>query len=73
MVHDLSPLHYDDEGQLPPWIDEIVERAALVLTPSEFTASELQKHFGVAEQRIRIIGGHRCWGRGPRCRSPPKS
>jgi glycosyltransferase involved in cell wall biosynthesis len=57
MVHDLSPLHYDDEGQLPPWIDEIVERAALVLTPSEFTASELQQHFGVAEQRIHIIGG----------------
>ena len=57
MVYDLSPLHYDDEGQLPPWIDEIVDRAALVLTPSAFTASELQKHFGVAEQRIQIIGG----------------
>ena len=57
MVHDLSPLHYDDEGQLPPWIDEIVEHAALVLTPSAFTASELQKHLGVPEQRIRIIGG----------------
>ena len=21
MVHDLSPLHYDDEGQLPPWVE----------------------------------------------------
>ena len=69
MVHDLSPLHYDDEGQLPPWIDEIVERAALVLTPSEFTASELQKHFGVAEQRIRIIGGAPVLEARPRCRS----
>jgi glycosyltransferase involved in cell wall biosynthesis len=57
MVHDLSPLHYDDEGQLPPWIDEIVERAALVLTPSAFTASELQRHLGVEEQRIQVIGG----------------
>jgi glycosyltransferase involved in cell wall biosynthesis len=57
MVHDLAPLHYDDEGQLPPWVEEIVERAALILTPSAFTASELQKHLGVAEQRIQIIGG----------------
>ena len=57
MVHDLAPLHYDDEGQLPRWIDEILERAVVVLTPSAFTASELQKHFGVAEQRIQIIGG----------------
>jgi glycosyltransferase involved in cell wall biosynthesis len=57
MVHDLSPLHYDDERQLPPWIHEIVERAALVLTPSAFTASELQRHFGVEEQRIQVIGG----------------
>jgi glycosyltransferase involved in cell wall biosynthesis len=57
MVHDLSPLHYDDEGQLPPWIDEILERAALILTPSAFTASELQKHLGVSEQRIQVIGG----------------
>jgi glycosyltransferase involved in cell wall biosynthesis len=57
MVHDLSPLHYDDEGQLPPWIDEIVERAALVLTPSAFTALELQKHLDVPEHRIQVIGG----------------
>lgn len=57
MVHDLSPLHYDDEGQLPPWIEEIVERAALVLTPSAFTGFELQKHLGVAEERIQIVGG----------------
>jgi glycosyltransferase involved in cell wall biosynthesis len=57
MVHDLSPLHYDDEGELPPWIHEIVERAALLLTPSAFTASELQRHFGVEEQRIRVMGG----------------
>ena len=22
-MHDLSPLHYDDEASLPPWMDEI--------------------------------------------------
>jgi glycosyltransferase involved in cell wall biosynthesis len=57
MVHDLSPLHYNDEGELPPWIDEMVERAALVFTPSAFTASELRRHLGVPEDRIRVIGG----------------
>src|SRR5438128_12138072 len=30
-VHDLSPLHYDDEGSLPPWMDEIVDRASMLL------------------------------------------
>lgn len=57
MIHDLSPLHYDDEGELPPWLDEIVERAALLLTPSAFTASEVHRHLGVPEERIRVIGG----------------
>ena len=57
MVHDLSPLHYDDEGTLPPWIDEIAERAELLLTPSAFTASELHRHLNVPRERVHIIGG----------------
>jgi glycosyltransferase involved in cell wall biosynthesis len=56
MVHDLSPLQYDDEGELPPWIDEIVGRAAFLLTPSAFTASELHRHFAVPPDRVRVIG-----------------
>jgi glycosyltransferase involved in cell wall biosynthesis len=56
MVHDLSPLHYDDEGELPPWTDEIVARAALLLTPSAFSAAELHRHLGVPRERVRIIG-----------------
>src|SRR5919204_201186 len=56
-VHDLAPLVYDDEGVLPPWVDELVERAALLLTPSAFTADELARHFDVAPDRIRVIGG----------------
>jgi glycosyltransferase involved in cell wall biosynthesis len=56
MVHDLSPLHYDDEGELPPWIDEIVGRAAFLLTPSVFTAAELHRHLAVPRERVRVIG-----------------
>jgi len=57
MVHDLSPLHYDDEGTLPPWIKEIAERAELLLTPSAFTADELHRHLNVPRERVHIIGG----------------
>jgi glycosyltransferase involved in cell wall biosynthesis len=57
MVHDLSPLHYDDEGTLPPWIEEITQRAALLLTPSAFTASELVRHLSVPRERVFVIGG----------------
>ena len=56
-IHDLAPLRYDDEGQLPPWGDEMVERASLLLTPSAFTASELGSHFGVPPERICVVGG----------------
>jgi glycosyltransferase involved in cell wall biosynthesis len=55
-VYDVSALHYDDEGALPPWMDEITRRAALLLTPSSFTATELHEHFGVARSRIHIFG-----------------
>jgi glycosyltransferase involved in cell wall biosynthesis len=56
MVHDLAPLHYDDEGELPPWTNEIVERAAFILAPSAFTAGELRRHFAVSRERVRVIG-----------------
>jgi glycosyltransferase involved in cell wall biosynthesis len=57
MVHDLAALHYDDESAFPPWTDDIVRGARLLLTPSAFTASELTRHFQVAPSRIRVIGG----------------
>ena len=56
-VHDVSCLCYDDEGSLPPWITDITQRAALLLTPSAFTAAELHEHLGVARERIRVFGG----------------
>jgi glycosyltransferase involved in cell wall biosynthesis len=56
-VHDLSVFHYDDEGEPPPWLEEIVERASLLLTPSAFTATELHRHFGLPAERVRVFGG----------------
>jgi glycosyltransferase involved in cell wall biosynthesis len=56
-VHDLSPLHYDDEGVLPPWLGEIAERALFLVTPSAFTAAELHRHLGVPPERVRVFGG----------------
>jgi glycosyltransferase involved in cell wall biosynthesis len=56
-VHDLSPLHYDDEGTLPPWMGEIVQRAELFLTPSNFTANELNTQLSIPHERIRVFGG----------------
>jgi len=56
-VHDLSPLHYDDEVALPPWLGEIAERASLLLTPSGFTAGELHRQLGVPPERVRVFGG----------------
>jgi glycosyltransferase involved in cell wall biosynthesis len=55
-IHDVSPLVYDDEGSMPPWFDEVLERAALMLTPSAFTAGELTRRCGVAPERIRVFG-----------------
>lgn len=56
-IHDLSPLHFDDEVPFPPWLDEVIGGARLLLTPSRFTAGELMKHFGVEAPRIRVFGG----------------
>jgi alpha-1,3-rhamnosyl/mannosyltransferase len=56
-VHDLAPLRFDDEGSLPPWAEESVGRAELVLCPSRFAASELQSLLGVAEEKLHVIGG----------------
>jgi len=56
-VHDLAPLRYDDEGSLPPWARESVDRAKLVLCPSRFAASELHSLLAVPEEKLHVIGG----------------
>ncbi len=53
--HDLSPLHFGDEGTLPPWTQEIADRAELLFCPSRFTASELGRELGVPHERIRVV------------------
>ena len=55
-VFDLAPLRYDDEGTLPPWFDEVIARAELLLTPSAFSASELTSLRGVPPERMRVFG-----------------
>jgi glycosyltransferase involved in cell wall biosynthesis len=56
-VHDITPLLYADEMSPPQWFPEIVERASLLLTPSAFTAAELQKHLSIPAERICVFGG----------------
>lgn len=53
--HDLSPLHFPDEGSLPPWVPDVARRAERVLCPSSFTASELERHLRVPRERIRVV------------------
>lgn len=53
--HDLSPLHYPDEGSLPPWAQEIAERAEMLICPSAFTAHELERELGVERGRIAVV------------------
>ncbi|MGZ4354210.1 MAG: glycosyltransferase family 4 protein [Gaiellaceae bacterium] len=55
-VYDLAPLRFHDEGSLPPWAAESVERAELVLCPSRFAASELHELLGVPEEKLRVVG-----------------
>lgn len=52
-VHDLPPLRFDDEGELPRWAAESARRAALVLCPSAFAAGEVAELLGV--ERVRVV------------------
>lgn len=67
-VHDLAPLHFDDEGPLPPSTAELVGRAALCICPSEFTASELESQLAVPRDRIRVVPN----GPGQQVAPPPE-
>lgn len=54
-IHDLAALCFDDEGQAPPWLEQIARRAHRIVTPSRFTAGELTDRLDVAPERIRVI------------------
>lgn len=48
-VHDLAPLRFSDEGELPPTARFEVQRAAAVITVSRFSAAEIAEHLGGPE------------------------
>lgn len=48
-VHDVAPLRYDDEGQLPPAAAAELVRADAVITVSQFSAQEIAHRLGVTD------------------------
>ncbi len=54
-VHDLAALRFPDEGRLPEWVPDIAARAARLLTPSRFTAGELEQLLDVGQERISVV------------------
>lgn len=53
--HDIAALHFPDEGTMPPWTDDLVARARLLITPSQFTADQLHEHLGADPHRTRVV------------------
>lgn len=53
--HDVAALHFPDEGTMPPWTADMVARARLLVTPSQFTADELHEHLGADPHRTRVV------------------
>ena len=54
-IHDLSPLHFDDEGALSPWTAEVAARAAAIVCPSRFTGEQVESLLGVPPERVRVV------------------
>lgn len=48
-VHDLAPMRYSDEGELPPGAGSSLRRARAVICPSDFAAAELRDLFGLTD------------------------
>lgn len=51
-VHDLAPLRFPDEGEIPACAADTLRRARAVITPSQFAADELRELYGVEAQVI---------------------
>jgi alpha-1,3-rhamnosyl/mannosyltransferase len=52
-VHDLPPLRFADEGDLPAWSISTAQRSRLVICPSQFAAQEVSELLRV--RRITVI------------------
>jgi glycosyltransferase involved in cell wall biosynthesis len=54
-VHDLAPLRFHDEGELPPWAEDSLTHATRVVTPSAFAAGEVEATYGISRERIAVV------------------
>ena len=54
-VHDLAPLRYPDEGEMPPRAADSLRRAGAVICPSQFAADELRELLGLDAAEIHVI------------------
>lgn len=64
-LHDLAPLHFNDEGEWPGHATEGARAARTVVVPSEFSAQEVRARLGV--ERVVVIPygvDPACWSAG---------
>lgn len=59
-LHDLTHVHYpqtqpaDRLAEIARRVEPAMERARVILTDSQFVADELQRHYGVARERLKV-------------------
>lgn len=59
-LHDLTHVHYpqtqpaDRLAEIARCVEPALERARVILTDSQFVADELQRHYGVARERLKV-------------------
>ena len=46
-IHDLAPLRFEDEGEIPPWALRSAREARLIICPSDFAAQEIRDILGL--------------------------
>ncbi|MDT4922224.1 MAG: hypothetical protein QOI15_3126, partial [Pseudonocardiales bacterium] len=61
-VHDLAPLRFPDEGEIPPRAADSLRRARAVICPSQFAADEVKDLFGIDAQVIHNGLDPAVWG-----------
>ena len=59
MVHDLRPIRHPERSlqslYFQAWVPPLLRRCQQVITNSQFTASEIERHTGLAASRISVI------------------
>ncbi len=54
-IHDLPPARFADEGRLPRWAAQAAQSAMMIVTPSQFSKSELVSLLGLPEERVHVV------------------